>query len=176
MAVTYSVAAIFYTCSQKEHRQLNRRCDMIWLQMEEENGRALYLDIQRVEQRQQRERLCYSVVGMLGNGLEEGEVLIEVGSGVEVIFVDEWMPGRGLPAFVAEAGRETVSSALADELSAIFFCVENFPSLEVRPRRQVTGYRADGRWMALRPRHYAEQLELPMEVGETAPAWNRSVA
>jgi len=149
---------------------------MIWLQMEEENGRTLYLDIHRVEQRQQGERLCYSVVGMLGNGLEEGEVLIEVGSEVDVTFVDDWMPGRGLPAFITEAGRETVASALAGELSAMFFCVENFLSLDVRPRRQVTGYRADGRWMALRPRHYAEQLELPMEVGETAPAWNRSVA
>ena len=149
---------------------------MIWLQMEEENGRSLYLDIHRVEQRQQGEWLCYSVVGMLGNGLEEGEVLIEVGSEVDVTFVDDWMPGRGLPAFIAEAGREKVSSALAGELSAIFFCVENFPSLEVRPRRQVTGYRADGRWMALRPSHYAEQLELPMGVGETAPAWERRVA
>jgi len=149
---------------------------MIWLQMEEANGRALYFDIHRVEQRQQGERLCYSVLGMLGDGLDEGEVLIEVGSEVEVTFVDEWMPGRELPAFVAETGRETVSSALAGELSAIFFCIENFPSLESRPRRQVTGYRADGRWMALRPRHYPEQMELPMEVRDCGAEWNRSVA
>lgn len=149
---------------------------MIWLQSEEANGRALYLDIHRVEQRHQEERLCYSVIGMLGNGLEEGEVLIEVGSEVEVTFVDEWMPGRQLPDFVAETGRETVSSALAGELAGVFFCIENFPSLEARPRRQVTGYRSDGRWMALRPRQYPEQLELPMGVGETGTSWERSVA
>jgi hypothetical protein len=149
---------------------------MIWLQTEEANGRALYLDIHRVEQRQQGERLCYSVLGMLGNGLEEGEVLIEVGSGVDVTFVDEWMPGRGLPAFIAETGRESVSSALAGELSAVFFCIENFPSMEVRPRRRVTGYRADGRWMALRPPYYGEQLELPMGIAETSPVWARNVA
>lgn len=149
---------------------------MIWLQTEEAEGRALYLDIHRVEQRQQGERLCYSVSGMLGNGLDEGEVLIEVGSEVDVTFVDEWMPGRGLPAFVAEAGREAVSSALAEELSALCFCVENFPSLESRPRKEVTGYRVDGRWLALRPPFYGEQLELPMGIAEPGPAWERRVA
>ena len=149
---------------------------MIWLQTEEENGRALYLDIHRVEQRQQGERLCYSVLGMLGNGLDEGEVLIEVGSDVDVTFVDEWLPGRALPAFVAEVGREAVISALAGELSATYFCVENFPSLESRPRKEVTGYRVDGKWLALRPPFYGEQLELPMGIAEPGPAWERRVA
>jgi hypothetical protein len=149
---------------------------MIWLQTEEQNGNALYLDIHRVEQRQQGGRVCFSVAGMLGNGRDEGEVLVEIGTGSEVTFVDEWLPGQRVPAFVFDVGRETVTGALIEAVAEMLFCVENFPSREARPRRKVTGFRADGRWMALRPRHYAEQMELPIGVKETSPEWRRSVA
>jgi len=149
---------------------------MIWLQTEEHNGNALYLDIHRVEQRQQGGRVCFTVSGMLGDGLDEGEVLVEIGAGSEVTFVDEWLPGQRLPAFVADVGREAVAAALTEAAAEMLFCVENFPSRETRPRRKVTGFRADGRWMALRPRQYAEQMELPMGVKETSPDWQRDVA
>ena len=149
---------------------------MIWLQTEEHHGNALYLDIHRVEQSQHGERICFSVSGTLGDGHDEGEVLVEIGSMSEVTFVDEWLPGTKVPAFVAEVGRETVGAALVEAVAELLFCVESFPSLEARPRRKVTGFRSDGRWMALRPMNYAEQMELPMGVKETASGWHRDVA
>lgn len=145
---------------------------MVWLQPAKENGNALYLDIHRVEQ----QREGYAVTGMLGDGHGECEVLVEVGATVEVTYVDEWLPGRSLPAFMIAAGRDAVTAAVSAAAADLVFCVENFPSIKNRPRRQVTGYRADGRWMALRSPCYGEQLELPVGVAEVPSGWRLGAA
>lgn len=146
---------------------------MVWLHTA---GKNLYLDIHRVEQRQEGDNCSYVISATLGDGRDEGEVLVEVGRGVDVTFLDAWLPGRSLPPFLDGAGREGAVRALTAELSAMLFCVESFPSLEGRPLRRVTGFRAEGRWLALRPGHYGESSDLPSGSAEVPLQWQAGAA
>jgi hypothetical protein len=133
---------------------------MIWLDLTDDEGRGCYLDVRGIEARHRRGETLFAISGVLGDGVEEAEVLVEVGPQVEVTFLDDVFPGRLEP--------EALRCALAEAVAAMAFCIESFPSLEERPRQRVTGYRAEGHWLPLRPQRYGEQLELPLVVAEAA--------
>lgn len=141
---------------------------MIWLDMTEENGSALYLDIRGIEPRRRRGETVFAISGVLGDGRDEAEVLLDVGSGVEVVFVDEWLGEGRLEGLLARVSREELVRALAESAAGIAFCIESFPAPEGRPRQRVRGFRADGRWLPVRPQPYGDQLELPLTVAEAA--------
>lgn len=144
---------------------------MIYLDMVADEDRGFYFDLQAVEQRGSGEETLYALTGTLGDGACEEQVLVELGEQVEVTFVDAWL-GRSTLA----AEREELRAALTASLERLLFCVENFPSLEGKPRSRVVGYSSEGRWLPLCPGGYGEQLELPMEVAEGASPWRQAVA
>lgn len=147
---------------------------MIYLDMVEGEDRGIYFDIQAVEQRGSNQETVYALTGTLGDGACEEQVLVELGRQVEVTFVDAWLGRRSGVALTAE--KDDLETALAASLERLLFCVENFPSLEGKPRARVVGYRSEGRWLPLRPAGYGEQLELPMGVAEDAGPWRCAVA
>lgn len=61
---------------------------MVWLDICDEQGNAIYFDIHHVERRRIERRWRHSVSGICGNGVFEVEVLVEPGREGEVTFVD----------------------------------------------------------------------------------------
>lgn len=144
---------------------------MVWLPVAGENGNALYLDIHSAELRHRAGEALFAVTGTLGDGLFEGLVLVEVSEEkTEVTFADAWLSAAELRAFFQRTDRAAVEAGLAEAAAAMVFCVDNFPSLAGRPRREVVGLSVDGRPVAL-PEADTDQLELPMGVSEEAVAW-----
>lgn len=139
---------------------------MVWLNATDENGNGLYLNIYRVEQRGGE---CFALHGTVGDGFYEGDVLVEIANAVKITFADQWLHRRALEDFFARAGRSSVEGAIAEKASEMYFCVDNFPSLENRPRREVVGFRSEGRLYPI-PSLREEQLELPM-IGEGEAHW-----
>jgi len=141
---------------------------MIWLDMTEENGRGLYLDIRGIEPRRLRGDTVFTISGVLGDGQDEADVLLDVGNEVEVVFVDDWLSKVRQGGLFARVSREELMRALTERAAGMSFCIENFPALEGRPKQRVRGYRSGGQWMPVRPPTYCEQLELPLGVAEAA--------
>jgi hypothetical protein len=141
---------------------------MIWLDMTEENGRGLYLDIRGIEPRRLRGDTVFTISGVLGDGQDEADILLEVGNEVAVVFLDEWLGKVGQGGLFARVSREELVGALVESTSGMSFCIDSFPALEGKPRQQVRGYRSNGHWLPVRPPSYGEQMELPLEVGEAA--------
>jgi hypothetical protein len=171
--VTYSVAIPPYSSFQQDNPERGED-DMIDLELCGTAGGAVYLDVQQAESRHSGGRDIFALVGTLGDGVHEGQVLVEIGPTVEVTFVDEWLPGGDLDPLFRRLGRETVAKAIVQAASGLLFCVED--SLPVKGVPRITGYSSDGRWFNLRPRDYGEQLELPLLVAEPAAAWERRAA
>lgn len=144
---------------------------MIWLDMTEENGRGMYLDIRGIETRRRRGDTVFTIAGVLGDGQDEAEVLLEVGDEVEVVFVDEWLGKVRQAGLFARVNREEMVRALIKGTSGMSFCIDSFPALHGKPRQQVRGYRSNGRWLPVRPPSYAEQLELPLAVSMPTDCW-----
>lgn len=61
---------------------------MVWLDICDEQGNAIYFDIHHVERRRIERRWRHAVSGICGNGVFEVEVLVEPGREGEVTFVD----------------------------------------------------------------------------------------
>jgi hypothetical protein len=61
---------------------------MVWLDICDEQGNAIYFDIHHVERRRIERRWRHSVSGICGNGIFEVEVLVEPGREGAVTFVD----------------------------------------------------------------------------------------
>ncbi len=83
---------------------------MIYIETAEQGGRGIYLDIHAAERDGRGVRLS----GMVGDGFYEGEVLIEVGREVEVTFVDSWLGGGEVNAFLERCGADRLRLALAE--------------------------------------------------------------
>ena len=113
---------------------------MVWLQATEENGNALYLDIQRVERR----RGAVAVTAVLGDGHGEAEVLVELGERVEVTFLDEWLPGRRLPEFIVRAGSAALAKAVAGVAVDLALSAEQLCAREAGPRPKPAGLWPEG--------------------------------
>jgi hypothetical protein len=141
---------------------------MIWLDMTEENGSGLYLDIRGIEPRRSSGDTVFAISGVLGDGQDEADVLLEVGDEVAVVFVDEWLGKLRQGGLFARVSREDLMKALAERASEMSFCIESFPALNGKPRQQVRGYRSNGQWLPVRPPSYGAQLELPLEIAEAA--------
>ncbi len=141
---------------------------MIWLDMTAENGRTLYLDIRSIESRRLHGDTVFAISGILGDGQDEAEVLMDVGRQVEVIFVDEWLNnGRHLGLF-ARVDRDELVRVLIESASRMSFCIESFPVREGKSRQRVKGYRSEGHWLPVRGYSYGEQMALPLVVAEAA--------
>ncbi len=149
---------------------------MIHLNLMVQDGGAIYLDLQRIEIRRERTGEFFALTGTLGDGLYEGQVLLEIGEGVEVTFVDDWLGGPDLRRLFQRVERERVEAALIAMTSEMRFCLESFPVLEGKTARRVIGYQLEDRWYALRPQEYAEQLELPLAVAQSPIAWESRAA
>lgn len=135
---------------------------MVWLDIAEENGSGFYLDIRGIEPRRVRGNAVFAVSGVLGDGRDEVEVLVEVGHEVEVLFVDEWLR-KGLGGLFARVNREELVSALAESITGISFCIEGLPALEGRPWQRVGGYRSRPS-RTLPSQCHAGQMDLPLVV------------
>jgi hypothetical protein len=92
---------------------------MVWLNAANENGSGLYLNIHRIDQ---RSRSLFSLHGTMGDGYYEGEVLIEVGAGIDVTFADAWLDRSALDEFFRRAVRTDVEAALAEQAADLLFC------------------------------------------------------
>jgi hypothetical protein len=144
---------------------------MVWLKMTGQNGNGFYLDVHDVEQRRLKGETVFALSATFGDGMFESPVLIEVGREVEVVFVDQWLAEKKLQDFFHGIDREEVEAALREAASSMTFCVENFPSLEGKPRNEVVGLRAEGYTVALPAWQKARQLDLPMVVCEKTVEW-----
>lgn len=144
---------------------------MIWLDMTEEHGNGLYLDVRGIEARRAREETVFSISGVLGDGSEEAEIFMEIGRETEVLFVDDWLGKTSKGGLLSRLNREGLAAALKRSTSELFFCIENFPAIESKPRQQVRGYRCNGRWLPVRPAPYGDQMELPLAVSSPAEGW-----
>lgn len=87
---------------------------MVWLNMLEEDGYALYFDIYHTERNSGCGHPGYSFSGVLGDGHFEGEVQIEIGRFASVTFADEWLNPAPLAAFFQRSPRRQVEAALLD--------------------------------------------------------------
>jgi hypothetical protein len=76
---TYSVIVLPYDWSQKKLPTSHREDFMIWLDMTAENGRTLYLDIRSIESRRLHGDTVFAISGILGDGQDEAEVLMDIG-------------------------------------------------------------------------------------------------
>jgi hypothetical protein len=103
---------------------------MIWLDMTEENGRGLYLDIRGIEPRRLRGDTVFTISGVLGDGQDEADVLLDVGNEVEVVFVDDWLSKVRQGGLFSRVSREDLVGALVERAAGMSFCIESFPALE----------------------------------------------
>jgi len=141
---------------------------MIWLNICEENGSALYLDIRGIEPRHRGNETIFSLTGVLGDGLDETEILIEIGRLVEVTFVDEWLHNGRRSDLLARLDREELNKVLVEQTASMSFRVEDLPAWAGMPRQRVREYRTEHHWLPVRPHPYREQMELPLLVSESA--------
>ncbi len=149
---------------------------MIDLDLVAHNGVAVYLDVQSIEARQTRAGESFALTGTLGDGSYEGQVLVEIGSSVEVTFIDEWLGRPGVHEFFRHIEREDVDAALISAAERLLFCVERFPVIAGEAVPRVTGYHFENKCFSLRPQEYAQQLELPLAVGDRSADWQRRAA
>lgn len=87
---------------------------MIYIGNQTDGGCSIYLDVHAME----RERGGIQVSAVIGDGSYEGDVLIHLGSTLQVTFVDElWGDLRGLRTFLDRHGKERILEDLKDTLS-----------------------------------------------------------
>jgi len=141
---------------------------MIWLDISEENGRTIYLDIRGIESRRLHDDTVFVISGILGDGIDETEVLMDIGRQVEVTFVDEWLHNERHLELFTRIDRAELVKTLAASAAEMSFCVENFPHRAGKSHQRVRGYRTEGHWLPIRPQSYCAQMELPLTVSEAA--------
>lgn len=87
---------------------------MVWLDVADNNGNALYFVTDRIERLSGMWAEGFTVSGILGDGGYEGEVIVEVGENPRVTFVDAWLSRGDFSRFAASIDRERVSAALTE--------------------------------------------------------------
>ena len=87
---------------------------MLYLEVAERSGSALYLDVHSVERRLEKGIPVLRVAGILGDGSYEGEVQVNCTEHDDVTFADAWLNRRALETFFARIDRKLVCTALAD--------------------------------------------------------------
>lgn len=107
---------------------------MVWLNATECNGSALYLDLFRTERRVGNGEARYAFSGILGDGGFEGEVLVEVGRTVDVVFADAWLDPAALTAFFSRVSRTEVEAALGEACRSLALAAERDEAEHPQPR------------------------------------------
>ena len=87
---------------------------MVWLDVSDINGNALYFVTDRIERLFGMGAEGFTISGILGDGGYEGEVIVEVGENPQVTFVDAWLARGDFSRFVASIDRERVTAALTE--------------------------------------------------------------
>ena len=146
---------------------------MLYLATGNPEAGELYLDIQNIEERRFRGRHFFAINGVCGDGLWEGEVLVEVGDETTVTFVDDYLNPARLGEFFVRHERGVVETALAQSLNGLQVCLASVPG---ERRSRVLGCAAQGRWLPQRPRFWGEQLELPLSIAEERAPWGERAA
>ncbi|MBW2504239.1 MAG: hypothetical protein JRE16_06675 [Deltaproteobacteria bacterium] len=90
---------------------------MLYIDSLDIGGSAVYIDIHSVERSADGMRIC----GTLGDGLYEGEVLIETGALSDVTFADTWLGGAGFRDFLERCDLERLRQALLATVGTISF-------------------------------------------------------
>ncbi len=141
---------------------------MVWLNMVADNGSGLYLDISGVEQRRSPGGAVLAISGLVGDGRYEGQVLIEVGSRVEVTFVDQWLDPAELKEFFSRVERDEVERALEETVAAM--------SLEEKIRMIVEAPRSNAahRPHTSNPHPYRREKKDLSGVREIEANWERA--
>ncbi len=123
---------------------------MIYIGNQADGGCGIYLDAYALE----RQHGGIQVSAVIGDGSYEGEVLVLLGSGVQVTFVDElWGDSRRLRAFLDRHGKERILRDLEGALR------EEWPELG----RASSDSRS-------RPHVYLPLFDAPGVVAEANPA------
>lgn len=87
---------------------------MFYIGNQAEGGCGIYLDVHNME----RNRRGTNLVGIIGDGHYEGEVIIEVVERPEITFVDElWGDRSALRAFLDRHGEEKIRADLQQAVS-----------------------------------------------------------
>jgi hypothetical protein len=89
---------------------------MLYLEIAERSGSALYLDVHCVERRLEEGRTVLRVAGILGDGSYEGEVQVNCAEQVDITFADAWLNRRALDTFFRRIDPKVVCTALADAI------------------------------------------------------------
>ncbi|OHB28574.1 MAG: hypothetical protein A2X84_03610 [Desulfuromonadaceae bacterium GWC2_58_13] len=118
---------------------------MVWLDVMGDNGSALYFVTDRVERLQGRGAPGMAVSGLVGDGQYEGQVLIEVGSEVQVTFVDAWIATREFHRFVQRVDLIRVTAALSDAAAGMAGSIHGRGSMGLIDRSGRNGRIAAGR-------------------------------
>lgn len=84
---------------------------MIWLALEQSDHNALYLDVHHIEQTPDGPQPRTLLSATLGDGCNEGEVLIELGLNEAVTFAD-MLPDSGLRPLLRAHGETALKEAL----------------------------------------------------------------
>lgn len=87
---------------------------MLYLEVAERSGSALYLDVHSVERRLEKGRPVLRVAGILGDGSYEGEVQVNCTEQVDVTFADAWLNSRALATFFTRIDHKVVCAALVE--------------------------------------------------------------
>lgn len=86
---------------------------MVWLDVVEEGGNSLYLEVLHREQQRLGGRMVERVSALLGDGVYEGEVFIEWGNDFSLVtFNDHWLQPHLIAEFFTRIHREDVEAAL----------------------------------------------------------------
>lgn len=146
---------------------------MLYLTIDNQESGSLYLDVQNVEERSYRGRNFFAINGVCGDGLWEGEVLLEVGEETTVTFIDAYFDTDRLRDFFFRHEQARVEAALRQAVTGLQVCLETVPGEQ---RSRVLGCAAQGRWLPQRPRYFGEQLDLPLTVAEGQAPWGLRAA
>ena len=144
---------------------------MICLTVEHATGSPLYFDIHHVARQCRGEDESYLVSGTLGDGLYEGEVLVEKGDIECVTFADDFLAPGMVAELFARIDRQEVVDRLSEAVREMTFCIDRFPALEGRLRERVVACHVGELTFAMKSLGESPQLELPLGVAEGSPVW-----
>lgn len=141
---------------------------MVWMTMTDGDGHALYLQISRIEPRRANGGTIHAVQAIVGDGVDETAVLMEVGDEVTVTFVDRWLDVATFRRFINHYDQFQLEQILRETVQSLTFCTLHPPG---KGTAQVLGYQCAGRWQTLPGMSRPHPLCLPQLIAEEPPVW-----
>lgn len=96
---------------------------MVWLDICDDLGNAIYFDVHHVERKRVERRWRHAVTGICGNGLHEVEVLVEPAGRGEVTFFDLSPGAKSLDGLLGSVNTSCLESSLV--IAAMRHCEGN---------------------------------------------------